>query len=359
MSLFVNIQKHFPTFDLDVAFDAESETLGFLGASGCGKSLTLRCIAGVETPDSGRIVVNGVTFFDSEAKINLSPQQRRTGLLFQNYQLFPTMTVAENIQAGMDRTLSREERHERVKKLLAFFHLHSFGHKYPAKLSGGQQQRVALARMLAAEPGILMLDEPFSALDEHLKASFEQELLDTFDQFHGTILYVSHDIDEAFRFCDRIAVVDDGRITDIGPTQRIVSHPASMAALRQSGCKNVSPARKIDDHTLAAEHWGITLTSEEAVPDDLAYVGIRAFYIRPAIEGDTVNVFPAIAARVSDSRFERTVMLTLDGEMDKAEIDRYVHWKIDKLMVPESELAERGDRLAIKLPSERLHLVSR
>jgi len=359
MSVSVDIKMHFHKFDLDVAFEADSETFGLLGASGCGKSLTLRCIAGVETPDEGRIVVNGVTFFDSEQRINLSAQKRKTALLFQNYQLFPTMTVAENIACAMDPKLPSTVRYKRVKDLLKLFHLHGFGKKYPARLSGGQKQRVALARMLAAEPAILMLDEPFSALDSHLKACFEQELLDMFEGYDGTILYVSHDIDEAYRFCDRIAVMDAGSITDLGTAQRIVTDPQSVAAIRQSGCKNVSPARKVDEHTLFAENWGITLVSDDPVPDGLAYVGIRAFEIRAAEADDDVNVFPAIAARVSDSRFQRTVMLGINGHSGGNEVEKFVHWRLDKLVVPESELVERGDTLMIKLPSKQLHLVTR
>ncbi len=359
MSLYARIRKELPSFTLDVEIEATAETLGLLGASGSGKSMTLRCIAGVERPDSGRIVVSGTTFFDSERGIDLSPQQRKTALLFQNYQLFPTMTVAENIAAGMDRSVDRPARDARVDSLLEFFHLEGFGNQYPARLSGGQQQRVALARMLAAEPGILMLDEPFSALDEHLKASFEQELLDTFDQFDGTILYVSHDIDEAFRFSDRIAVLDGGRISDIGPAERIVSHPSTAAALRLSGCKNISPARRLSEHTLYAEDWRIEMRSSQPVPENLAFVGIHAFHVRRAAGGDAVNVFDAVAARVSDSRFERTVLLSLGDQQEHAEVSRYIHWKIDKLAVPADKLVGRGDRVRISLPEDSLHLVCR
>lgn len=357
MSLSVQIRKEFPLFTLDVALEGNSETIGLLGASGSGKSMTLRCIAGLITPDSGRIVVSGRTFFDSEKGINLTPQQRKTALLFQNYQLFPMMTVAENIAVGMDRSLSKEDCERRVSSLLDVFRLRGFGKKYPSKLSGGQQQRVALARMLAAEPDILMLDEPFSALDEHLKACFEQELLDAFDSFHGTILYVSHDIDEAFRFCDRIAVIDEGSISDFGPSQRIVSHPKSLAALRLSGCKNISPARKIDDHSLFAENWGIGLQCDEIVPDCLAYVGLRAFHISPAAEDDHENAFNAIAARVSDTRFHRTVLLSLDGDVSHADAGRYLNWRLDKPRGNAEGLVERGDHIRVKIPCHDLHLV--
>jgi len=355
MSLSIEIRKRLPSFDLEVAFEAQGETVGILGASGSGKSMTLRCIAGLVRPDSGRIVVNGTTFFDSERGINLTPQQRKTALLFQRYQLFPTMTVAENIAVGIDRSVGPSERERMVAELLDFFHISGQRGSYPSRLSGGQQQRVALARMLAARPGILMLDEPFSALDEHLKASFEHELLDAFDRFHGTILYVSHDIDEALRFCDQIAVMDQGRLSDFGAAHRIVSHPNSLAALKLSGCKNISHARKISDHVLFAEDWAIELRSDERVPDDIAYVGMRATLIGPATEDTTVNVVDARAARVSDARFERTILLSLDGGLTPN--GQRLYWRIDKLANPEVDGICRGDFVKVSLASGRLHLV--
>lgn len=176
MSLHVDIHKSLGDFSLDVNVDAQTETLGFLGASGCGKSLTLRCVAGIETPDEGRIVVNDTVFFDSAAKINLSPQQRKTALLFQNYMLFPNMTIEANVAAGIPKNVSKGERDAIVAAELKRFSLEGSTSAIPPSSPGGQQQRVALARMLAARPGILMLDEPFSALDSHLKSVLEQNL---------------------------------------------------------------------------------------------------------------------------------------------------------------------------------------
>ena len=170
MSLEVDIRKTFGSYSLDVSFTAENEVFGLLGASGCGKSLTMRSIAGIETPDEGRIVVNGQVFFDSEQRINLKPQQRKTALLFQNYMLFPNLTVEDNVAAGIPKSTPKAERDAIVLEELKRFDVASFAKRYPAQLSGGQQQRVALARLLAARPGILMLDEPFSALDSHLRA---------------------------------------------------------------------------------------------------------------------------------------------------------------------------------------------
>ncbi len=354
MSLYVDIKKKLPAFDLDIQLEAGEERIGFLGASGCGKSLTMRCIAGVETPDEGRIVVNDRVFFDSAQGINLSPQQRKTAYLFQNYQLFPNMSVEQNVQAGMDRKIPKAQRHEAALKALGVFGMEGFADRYPGRLSGGQQQRVALARMIAARPAIFMFDEPFSALDAYLKSSLEQTLLDMLDLVKSTVLYVSHDIDEAFRFCDRICVVADGHVAEFGPTQQIVGDPRTLAAVKLSGCKNVSPARRIDAHTLEALDWGMVFHTKRDVPEGLAYVGIRAFYIhRPRpdkVEGS--NTYELTVHRTSDSRFERSVMLATPKG------DKLIQWKVDKLATPADLLPVAGERLLLHFDAEKLYLIS-
>lgn len=370
MSLEVNIRKSFSTFSLDVEFEAGDETLGFLGASGCGKSLTMRCIAGIDTPDEGRIVVNGQVFFDSDQKINLKPQERKTALLFQNYMLFPNLTVADNVGAGIGKGVTRSERGNLVAAELKRFGLESFGSRYPAQLSGGQQQRVALARMLAARPGILMLDEPFSALDAHLKSVLEQNLVSLFDAFHGTVLYVSHDIDEALRFCDRIAVVEDGHIMETGTGDDLVNRPQSVAGIKLSGCKNATTATYVNDRCVRLPKWGVEIQTEDDVPEDVVCLGVRAFFLQRA-DGPGQNVFRVRVDRVSDSRFERTVLL---GFLDRGEEERptveegedemkYLHqhlfWRVDKLVIPVEELPHEGDELWIHIPTDKLYLVSR
>lgn len=349
MSIAVDIKKHYPSFDLDVSFTAEAETLGFLGASGDGKSLTLRCIAGLVAPDEGRIVVNGETFFDSSEKINLKPQQRKTALLFQDYKLFPNLTVAQNIAAGLPKSLSKEEVHEKVKAQLERFKLKGYGSRYPARLSGGQQQRVALARMLAAEPGILMLDEPFSALDSHLKAGLEEDLIELFDRYEGTVLYVSHDIDEAFRFCDRIAVIDGGTIAQIAPSAEIVSAPNTLASIKVSGVKNISRARKVGEHEVEALDWGFTLQSNKAVPEGAMWVAFRASFMRAALPDETENVYELQVRFTADSRFDRTAVF------DPGDI----RWKADKLMLSEDALPHKGQTLRMHIPADQLYIVEK
>ena len=376
MSLKVDIKKNLGDFTLDVAFEAGDEVLGFLGASGCGKSLTMRCIAGIERPDEGHIEVNGRVFFDrargKRAKVDLTPQQRKTALLFQNYMLFPNLTVAQNVAAGIGKDVSAGDRDATVAQQMRRFGLEGLEARYPAQLSGGQQQRVALARMLAARPGILMLDEPFSALDAHLKSSLEQNLIGLFKEFEGTVLYVSHDIDEAFRFCDRIAVVEGGRIDEIGSNQAIVDNPGSLAAIKLSGCKNTTEAEYVDASTVHLPQWGVRVRCAREVPRDVRYFGVRAFYLQRASCPDE-NVYRMRADRVSDSRFERTVMLGfLDAEEtpqrmhDVAEEDEtmkflrtHLQWRVDKLKVDAEELPGEGDELLIRIPPEAVYLVTR
>lgn len=239
-------------------------------------------------------------------------------------------------------------------KALGIFNMEGFAQRYPGRLSGGQQQRVALARMIAARPGIFMFDEPFSALDAYLKSSLEQTLLDMLDLVKSTVLYVSHDIDEAFRFCDRICVISDGRVAEIGPTSQIVNDPRTLAAVKLSGCKNVSPARKVDDHAVEATDWGMVFHTRRDVPDDLAYVGIRAFYIHQPKSGKEhgANTFELAVHRTSDSRFERSVMLEAPAG------GKLIQWKVDKLQVPADELPVAGDRLLLHFDADKLYLVS-
>ena len=203
MSLRVNIEKRLGDFRLQVDLATGDGVLGLLGASGCGKSMTLKCIAGIERPDRGYIEVNGRVLFDSDRRIDLSPQKRRTGLLFQNYALFPNMTVYENIRCGVRRDPVGGE--EKVKEIMERFSLTPLKAHYPHQLSGGQQQRVALARILVNEPQLRLLDEPFSALDSQLRFQLEEELRRTIARFGKTVLLVSHNRDEVFRLAGRTA----------------------------------------------------------------------------------------------------------------------------------------------------------
>ena len=211
MSLSVDLEKRLGSFHLRVQFQAEDEITALLGASGCGKSMTLKCIAGIMTPDRGRIVLNGRVLFDSEARIDLPPQQRRVGYLFQNYALFPTMTVEKNILCGI-RSGSKAKKAAALSATLHRFRLEGLEKRYPAQLSGGQQQRVAIARALANNPTILLADEPTGALDRATGRQVMSLFHDLNDEGR-TIIMITHDIEIA-RHARRIVRILDGEISE-------------------------------------------------------------------------------------------------------------------------------------------------
>lgn len=344
MALFVDIEKKLGNFQLKVKFEAENETLALLGASGCGKSMTLKCIAGIEKPDRGRIVLDGVTLFDSEQKINLSVQERRTGLVFQNYALFPNMTVIQNISAGARREKNAAKRSEMVKAFMENFHLTPEADKYPSELSGGQQQRTALARALVSAPNILLLDEPFSALDSHLRFQLEREVRQVIQSFGKTVILVSHDRDEVYRMADKIAVMQNGRIEALGKKDRVFASPVTRNSAMLTGCKNISAVKVLDEHHLLALDWGLELCVPR-ITEDVEYIGIRMHDIR---NGDGENHFRCIVEEVIENPFSYTLMLREAENGQKSfgwEIDKKL-WKdcrtVDIQIPPEAILLLRG-----------------
>lgn len=206
----VQIYKKLAEFDLDVSFQVDDNILGLMGASGSGKSMILKCIAGIETPDQGRIVLNGRVLFDSEKKINVPIQKRNVGYMFQSYALFPNMNVYENISVGL-RARKVKDVDIVVQKVMQQFRIFELASRYPKQLSGGQRQRVALARLMAYEPDVLLLDEPFSALDEDLKKDLLQELKSEL-QISKPVIFVSHDKEEVNYLCDLKYKIKQGEI---------------------------------------------------------------------------------------------------------------------------------------------------
>lgn len=279
MPLEVKIEKKLGNFFLNMEIKSDSRRIGILGASGCGKSMTLKCIAGIETPDRGRICLDGRCLFDSGERINRKPQERRLGYLFQNYALFPTMTVAQNVAAGLKG--SKAEKNARVREMIDRFQLEGLEGRLPGELSGGQQQRAALARIMAYEPELIMLDEPFSALDVYLKEQLQQEMREMLADYEGTVILVSHSRDEIYQFSDYLVVMDQGAPARWGDTCEIFANPGNRVAAGLTGCKNISAARKTGEYQVYAQDWNLTLTTGEMVPDTLRYVGIRAHDLEP------------------------------------------------------------------------------
>ena len=346
MKLVVNIEKRLRDFTLAANFTLTDTTLALLGASGSGKSMTLKCIAGLERPDRGQIVLNERTLFDSEKGINLPPQARSVGYLFQNYALFPNMTVRENIIFALDGT--REEKERIFKENVARFSLEGLENAYPAGLSGGQQQRVAFARILARGADILLLDEPLSALDTHLKWQIEIALREILAMQDISAILVTHDRDEAFRIAQEIATVDRGQLTPPTDKHELFRNPRTCAATTLTGCKNISAAHRVDETHVTATDWGITLRVADAATD-VRHIAVRAHYLVLATEND-VDALPARIAEVIESTFTYIVMLRFaDGAMP-------IRWEIDKATWHAHE-AGIGDTLHFNFPVEELMLL--
>jgi len=323
MSLEVTIAKRFEGFTLHADFTAGNTAAAILGASGCGKSMTLRCIAGVVKPDSGRIVLDGRVLFDSEKGIDLPPQQRNVGLLFQNYALFPNMTVEQNILCALKKEKDPAARKAACGSALRAMRLEELAHRLPSELSGGQQQRAALARILAGRPRILMLDEPFSALDSYLREEVEGEVGSLLSNFDGTALLVTHDRDEAYRLCREMIVMDSGEVLRAGTTKEVFADPRRLTAARLTGCKNILPCVRVDEHHVRLTGWERELTVALPVPEGCCAVGIRAHDFAPeAVDGE--NRMPVQVGASSENPFDWNVICTAADDAGK------LWWKVSK-----------------------------
>ena len=282
MALELTLEKQLAGFPLQLSLTGGSRRMGILGPSGCGKSMTLKMLAGVVAPDRGRIRVDGRVLYDSEKRICLPPRERQVGYLFQNYALFPAMTVAQNIAAGL--RCPKRERQARVRELIRRFRLEGLENRRPGQISGGQQQRTALARMMAAQPQTILLDEPFSALDLALREAVQTELLEFLSDYPGQVIMVSHSLEELYRFCDFLAVMERGRLLTAGDRDQVFRNPGSVPVARLVGCENILPARRVDEHHLLLTDWGVTLTTAWPVPEGAEALGIRAQALTPALE---------------------------------------------------------------------------
>lgn len=325
MALYVDIKKDFGEFILRTKFRTEGGVMGILGASGCGKSMTLRCIAGIEKPDEGRIELDGTVFFDSDKKINLKPQERHVGLLFQNYALFPNMTVQQNLMTGL-RACEKDKKKARAlaEQMMRRFYLTGLEKHKPSQLSGGQQQRVALARILLSRPCMLMLDEPFSALDDFLRWNLELELSQVLKEFGGSTLFVSHNRAEIYRICDQVCVMESGRSGPVIPVKRLFEAPETRAAAHLSGCKNFSRAHVGGEHKIFADDWGVVLESEGAVPEGFSCIGVRSHYIYPVTSAEAdgkENTFLCSILKIVEDVFSIVVMLCPAGAKSSREAE--------------------------------------
>lgn len=310
MSLTVDIKKDLGGFKLNVQFEAGDGTMGILGSSGSGKTMTLKCIAGVERPDEGHIELNGVTLFDSKKGIDLKPQQRQVGYLFQNYALFPNMTAERNILCGLNREKDKAKAREICRRYMALMGLEGMEERYPHQLSGGQQQRAALARILVGSPRLIMLDEPFGALDSHLRDRLLMETKGILKDFGGPAIAVTHNRDEAYDLCGTIGIMEGGSMLAHKGTRELFADPGSIAAASITGCKNIAPAQKAGEYKLYVPDWGITLTTAKPVGGRVKAVGIRAHSFGDIPE----NAYAVDVLSIAEGPFEDTIRFRYKGQ---------------------------------------------
>lgn len=362
MSLRVDIRKNLGNFLLETQFEADGGVTGILGASGCGKSMTLKCIAGIVKPDEGRIELDGTVLFDSAAGINLKPQKRRTGFLFQNYALFPNMTVRQNLMTALRPFEKNKKKAAKAAEAITEkFCLSGLEDHRPNQLSGGQQQRVALARIFLTRPNILMLDEPFSALDDFLKWKLELELTDVLEEFNGSTLFVSHSREEIYRICDRVCVMERGKSSDVISVNQLFEAPGSRAAAVLSGCKNYSGACALGEGRVYAKDWGVTLTCAGEISGDINCIGVRSHYIVPVRHGgeqeaENGNTFRCKVVRVVEDVFSVIVMLLPEsaGEGSGGEVkeEAQLRMEVDKKIWQEFSCQGRpGSELWVHIDS--------
>ncbi|OEF95899.1 sulfate/molybdate ABC transporter ATP-binding protein [Desulfuribacillus alkaliarsenatis] len=317
MSIIVDIEKTIQSFHLKAKFQVENQPLGILGASGSGKSMILRCIAGLITPDRGRIIIDGKTMFDSEKKINVPSRERSIGYLFQNYALFPHLTVAQNVAFGIKKMPKKEQDHI-VEERLSIVRMEQYKNRYPHQLSGGQQQRVALARALAIEPVALLLDEPFSALDNHLRKQMEQEMLENVFSFRGSTLFVSHNLEETYRICEQIMIIHDGDIVANGNRNDIFLSPPTLEVANITGCSNISRVDVVDRNMgkIKALDWGCEVFIDKDRFETPMYIGIRSQHLKLIKEKQGDNTFLCSVAAVEERVHQMLLSLKIDSEED-------------------------------------------
>ena len=368
----INIQKTWGIFHLDMHVKSNSKRIGILGASGCGKSMTLKCIAGIETPDQGQIVLEERILYDNTQKINIKPQKRKIGFLFQNYALFPTMSVRKNIMAGL--RCSQEEQEKIADQMIEKFQLTGLGNRLPGELSGGQQQRVALARIMAYEPDAILLDEPFSALDEFLKDKLQQELMEMLEDYPGTVILVSHSRDEIYRFSEELVIMDKGKVVCAGKTEEIFAYPEWKEAARLTGCKNITKVIREDAHHLQVPAWEICLALKQEISEEIQYIGIRAHDFVPvwdeisdegkrnqekANENLNNNRIPVKIESVAKLPFEHRFFLRISEkcreENVQTEASENVCWFVQRDQW--KMLEERGLPAWLYLPEEKILLL--
>lgn len=341
-----------PTFSVDAGVTA------LYGPSGAGKSLTLLCLAGLLRPSAGWIRLNGRTLLDVSAGVQVPPHRRRVGVVFQEYALFPHLTVARNLAYGLVG-MGRVEVEERVQAMLRVLRLEASGGRYPGELSGGQRQRVALGRGLIVQPELLLLDEPFSALDQMERERLRDEVLELLQAFGGTTLLVTHSLQEAYLMARVMAVLDGGRILQVGPREEVLRHPSDRRVAEQVGASNLFQGRVVVADGRAQVSWcGTSLAVAGALPPPGSMVEccIRPENVRlvwPERTAGRANLLRGTLRSEVKRGIDYLLHFRADGEAGEAgEISISCPEHLHTLMK-----LEPGMTVWISLPPEQLHLL--
>lgn len=306
-----DIHRKAGDFELDVSIHSDAARIGILGASGSGKSMTLRSIAGIEEGVRGYIEAGGRVLLDSDSGVCLKPQKRNVGYMFQNYALFPAMSVIRNVMAGLKGT--KEENLSKATDMLRRFRMDGYADRLPGELSGGQQQRVALARIMVTEPDLILLDEPFSALDSYLKEQMQYEMQEMLGSYQGQTVMVSHNRDELYRFSNEIFILGSGRILRSGSAHEVFAEPECVEAAKLTGCRNISAMRICGPGMIEVLGWGVTLSLDREIPDWAEFIGVRADALRPVWGERTDGCMHFDLERTDEMPFEKHYYIRPEG----------------------------------------------
>lgn len=338
-----------------------------LGPSGCGKTTTLRMIAGLETPTSGQIIIDGVTVFDAEKGINVPPDKRDVGFLFQNYALWPHMTVYKNIAFGLENLKwPKDKIAERVEELLKMLKIEQFGSRYPSELSGGQQQRVAIARTLAPRPRVLFMDEPLSNLDAKLRGEMRTELKRLHVDTNSTFIYVTHDQLEAMTLSTKVCLMENGKLRQFAPPLEIYKRPDNIFVADFMGNPTMNfldaTMKKTGENTAELTFGGVRTryTAEAALPEHMENVvlGIRPEHIGILEDGSMkASIYTTLPTGM-----ETTVKIRLGEQILSAVVFGSVDYAVDQpiaLQFLDSQILlfdkATGDRIAVGKLEEIAH----
>jgi len=347
------IAKRFPAgeesagFDLHAEFEASPGVSVLYGPSGSGKTLTLDAIAGFVAPDTGRILLDDRILFDAEARVNLRPQDRACGYVFQNYALFPHMTLRQNLAFAAHR-LPRLERHRRIAELLDRFKLTDLAGRFPRELSGGQKQRGSIARALIARPKILLLDEPGRGLDAILRADLHTLIAEMKKSLQVPMLFVTHDLEECFAVADHVLIYNAGKIVHRAAPLDLLRNPGTAAVARLLGDFNIFEAEVLSLDP-ARQTSRVRMLSQE----------LRGPHLRGCFKGDRVTLCARPEElRVANKPGENRIRATLRRTTERPQSIRADFGGELVVDVPRESWTENPDGLWIEIPAESLRQLS-